>query len=138
MKRKLPKGISRIDQPSKFTFGYYCRISFKGKQRAKFFSDLKCGGRNQALLNAVAWLRNTNKRLNKIDTPRRQFMVARTSTGVVGVGYDSRMDRYIVTWHTPTGKAQKTSVSCRKHGDRQAFVKACAIRKEKEVARLTA
>lgn len=135
---KKPKGISRIDQESKLTFGWYSRVTYNKKIYSKFFSDKKCGGRNSALLEAVAWLRNTHKRLKKIDCDKRQFTASRTATGVVGVTYDSKLDRFLATWYTPGGKAQKTSVSCKKHGDRKAFAKACAIRKEKEAARLMA
>lgn len=47
-------GISRIDQPSKHNHGFYVRITRKGKQFAKFFSDKKNGSKSKALEAAKA------------------------------------------------------------------------------------
>ncbi|MFW6346995.1 MAG: hypothetical protein ACOC2C_00120 [Cyclonatronaceae bacterium] len=49
------KNISRIDQHDKNTFGWFVRIRRDGRQVSKFFSDGKYGGRDEALLKAVAF-----------------------------------------------------------------------------------
>ncbi|MDG5767739.1 hypothetical protein QA596_09700 [Balneolales bacterium ANBcel1] len=46
------KNISRIDQPSKNTFGWFVRIRRDGNRISRFFSDGKFGGREQALASA--------------------------------------------------------------------------------------
>lgn len=47
------KNISRIDQPSKNTFGWFVRIRRDGRQISKFFSDGKYGGKDEALKKAT-------------------------------------------------------------------------------------
>ncbi len=46
------QNISRIDQPSKNTFGWFVRIRRDGNKVSKFFSDGKHGGRDAALKEA--------------------------------------------------------------------------------------
>ncbi len=46
------KNISRIDQPSKNTFGWFVRIRRDGNKISRFFSDGKFGGRDNALKSA--------------------------------------------------------------------------------------
>lgn len=53
------KNISRIDQPSKNTYGWFVRIRRDGNRISRFFSDSKYGGRDQALESARSF-RNTN------------------------------------------------------------------------------
>ncbi len=42
-------GISRIDQPERNNYGYYVRVTRRGKQHAKFFADRQSGGKRKAL-----------------------------------------------------------------------------------------
>lgn len=46
------KNISRIDQPSKNTFGWFVRIRRDGNKISRFFSDRKYGDRDKALQSA--------------------------------------------------------------------------------------
>lgn len=46
------KNISRIDQESKNTYGWFVRIRRDGRQISKFFSDGKYGGKDEALKTA--------------------------------------------------------------------------------------
>lgn len=46
------KGISRIDQPEKRTYGFFVRLTRKGKTRSAFFPDKTHGGREKALAAA--------------------------------------------------------------------------------------
>jgi len=131
------KDIARIDQESKRTHGWYVRVRFKGQTYSKFFSDKKCGGRYSSLLSAISWRDKTEKKLGKIRTNKHMVTVSNSVTGVVGVRLNEKLNRYEVSWVTEHGKQGKTSVSIRKHGKREALKRACAIRKEKEMARLT-
>jgi len=133
---KKQKDIARIDQESKRTHGWYVRVRFQGTTHSKFFSDKKCGGRYSSLLSAIAWRDTTEKKLGKIRTNKHLVTVSNSGTGVVGVRLNDNFNRYEVSWVTTRGKQGKTSVSIRKHGKEGAFIKACAIRQEKERARL--
>jgi hypothetical protein len=56
------RGISRIDQPSTRTFGWFVRIGFvtrkngsSGPKHSKFFGDASHGGPEKALRAARKW-----------------------------------------------------------------------------------
>ncbi len=53
------KNISRIDQPSKNTYGWFVRIRRDGNRISRFFSDGKYGGKNKSL-SAARDFRNKN------------------------------------------------------------------------------
>lgn len=131
------KDIARIDQETKRTHGWYVRVRFQGTTHSKFFSDKKCGGRYSSLLSAIAWRDSTEKSLGKIRTNKHLVTVSNSGTGVVGVRLNTKFNRYEVSWVTTKGKQGKTSVSIRKHGKENAFIKACKIRQEKESVRLS-
>jgi hypothetical protein len=130
------KDISRIDQESKRTHGWYVRVRYFGTTHSKFFSDGKCGGKYSSLLAAIAWRDEVESRIGKQRTDRHIVTVSNTQTGVVGVRLNDVLNRYEVSWVKPDGKQGKTSVSIRKHGRKAAFSKACEIRKQKETERL--
>ncbi|PID75739.1 MAG: hypothetical protein CSB23_01915 [Deltaproteobacteria bacterium] len=130
------KDIARIDQETKRTHGWYVRVRYRGKTYAKFFSDRKSGGRYSSLLSAISWRDNKEKGLGKVRTNKHVVTVSNSKTGVVGVRLNEKLNRYEVSWVSHLGKQGKTSVSIAKHGKRVAFEKACAIRREKEQARL--
>jgi len=130
------KDIARIDQESKRTHGWYVRVRFLGKTHSKFFSDKKCGGRYSSLLSAITWRDKTEKKLGKVRTNKHMVTVSNSGTGVVGVRLNAKLNRYEVSWVTDSGKQGKTSVSITKHGKKDAFNKACQIRKKKESERL--
>lgn len=130
------KDISRIDQESKRTHGWYVRVRYFGTTHSKFFSDGKCGGKYSSLLAAIAWRDEVEARIGKQRTDRHIVTVSNTQTGVVGVRLNDILNRYEVSWVKPDGKQGKTSVSIRKHGRKTAFDKACHIRKQKEAERL--
>ncbi|MGV1099203.1 AP2/ERF family transcription factor [Thiovibrio sp. JS02] len=132
------KDVARIDQEDKRTHGWYVRVRFKGKTYSKFFSDGKCGGRYSSLLAALAWRDATEKKIGKVRTDKHIVTVSNTSTGVVGVRFNEKLNRYEVSWVNGVGKQGKTSVSILKHGKEKAFHLACEIRKAKEAERLNA
>jgi len=130
------KDIARIDQLSKRTHGWYVRVRFLGKTHSKFFSDRKCGSRENSLKTAVEWRNKMEKKLGKVRTNRHMVTVSNSGTGVVGVRLNDKLNRYEVSWVTLQGKQGKTSVSIAKHGKKEAFKRACAIRLEREKLRL--
>ncbi|MDH3393979.1 MAG: AP2 domain-containing protein [Desulfobulbaceae bacterium] len=130
------KDVARIDQTEKRTHGWYVRVRFHGKTHSKFFSDGKCGGRYSSLLAALAWRDATEKKLGKVRTDKHIVTVSNTTTGVVGVRLNAKLNRYEVSWVNGVGKQGKTSVSIAKHGKDMAFTKACDIRRKKEAERL--
>jgi hypothetical protein len=130
------KDIARIDQETKRTHGWYVRVRFIGKTHSKFFSDRKCGGRYSSLLSAISWRDKTEKKLGKVRTNKHMVTVSNSGTGVVGVRLNEKLNRYEVSWVTDQGKQGKTSVSISKHGKKNAFSRACSIRRERENARL--
>ena len=133
---KKHKDIARIDQESKKTHGWYVRVRFLGTTHSKFFSDKKCGGKNSSLLSAISWRDKTEKKLGKVRTNKHMVTVSNSGTGVVGVRLNENLNRYEVSWVSVQGKQGKTSVSITRHGKRKAFSRACAIRRERENARL--
>jgi len=132
------KDVARIDQVEKRTHGWYVRVRFHGKTHSKFFSDGKCGGRYSSLLAALAWRDATEKKLGKVRTDKHIVTVSNTTTGVVGVRLNAKLNRYEVSWVNNVGKQGKTSVSITRHGKDAAFSKACEIRRKKESERLQA
>lgn len=136
---KKHKDIARIDQEDKKTYGWYVRVRFQGETHCKFFSDLKSGGRQVALLAAISWRNAKERELGKPRTDRHLVSVGnRGTTGVIGVIFEHNHNRYAVTWVTPDGKQGKTSVAVKKHGREKAFELAKQIRAEKENIRLSA
>lgn len=138
------KGISRIDQPQKRHHGWYVRVRLGSAARSKFFNDQKCSGRAAALQSAVEWRNRIEQELGK---PRTNYVVIganpRNNTGVIGVrrcvqkyiGKDGKVflnEVYEVSWHASRDKKGKTSVSIKKYGEREAFRRACGIRRRKE------
>ncbi|OGQ87126.1 MAG: hypothetical protein A2512_01905 [Deltaproteobacteria bacterium RIFOXYD12_FULL_56_24] len=130
------KDVARIDQEDKRTHGWYVRVRFQGTTHSKFFSDGKCGGRYSSLLAALAWRDTTEKKIGKIRTDKHLVTVSNTTTGVVGVRFNEKLNRYEVSWVNRVGKQGKTSVSVNKNGKEKAFKMACEIRNLKEAERL--
>ncbi len=132
------KDVARIDQEDKRTHGWYVRVRFQGTTHSKFFSDGKCGGRYSSLLAALTWRDTMEKKIGKIRTDKHLVTVSNTTTGVVGVRFNEKLNRYEVSWVNRVGKQGKTSVSVNKNGKERAFQIACEIRKVKEAERLSA
>ena len=132
------KDVARIDQEDKRTHGWYVRVRFQGTTHSKFFSDGKCGGRYSSLLAALTWRDTMEKKIGKIRTDKHLVTVSNTTTGVVGVRFNEKLNRYEVSCVNRVGKQGKTSVSVNKNGKEKAFQIACEIRKVKEAERLSA
>lgn len=68
-KSNLPAGISRIDQESTRTHGFFVRVGYhrtrEGSWRPKhrsFFGDASHGGKAKALKAAMKWLKSVSKK----------------------------------------------------------------------------
>ena len=138
-KSKVPaklKSITRVDQKSRKTHGWYVRVRYQGITHFKFFADNIHGGKSISRKAAIAWRNDTESRLGKPRTDLPIVTVSKTPTGVVGVRLNEELNRYEISWVKPDGKKGKTSVSIRRHGPKGAFIRACKIREEKEAERL--
>ena len=139
------KGISRIEQEARNTYGWYVRVSFNNQKRVKFFSDAAYGGKEKALEHAVQYRNKAEKELGKPRTDR--LVIARNprnTSGVMGVQRKTKVvvtengekrtvkNVYEVTWNPEPGRLCRTWVSIDEYGEEAAFRKACAIRREKE------
>lgn len=140
------KGVSRIEQEARNTFGWYVRVTFNKQKRVKFFSDAAHGGRDKALEAAVAFRNQAEQELGK---PRTDRLVIggnpRNTSGIMGVQRKSKVvvtengkkrilkNVYEVTWNPEPGRLCRTLVSIDEYGEKGALRKACAIRREKEV-----
>lgn len=138
------KGISRIDQPAKRTFGWYVRVSYKGRRCAKFFNDEKYGGYERALEKALEF---RNKAEADFGKPRTERAVVcnnpRNRTGVIGIqrkvrtnvkknGEISYHNFYEVTWCPAPKVIKRTTISIDQLGEKDAFWKALKIRQQAE------
>jgi hypothetical protein len=137
------KNISRIDSKKKNMHGWYVRIFQNGKSHAKYFNDLKSGGKEEALHDAIEYRNQLEIELGKPRT-ERYFATSvhpNNNTGVPGVnrrtvkqkkrGKWYSWDVFEVTWTPQPNKLSRTTVSIQKYGEEEAFRRACAIRDEK-------
>jgi hypothetical protein len=112
--------VTRMDYPK--AHGYFVRVSWKGVQRARLFSDGVYGDRFAALAAALDWRDQVTKELGK-PSPGKP---ARPDLGVNRVTKDGR-DVYEATWLV-NGKQGRTSFSVKKHGAKKAHALALAAR----------
>lgn len=123
--------------------GWYVRIFQNGKSHAKYFNDLKSGGKEAALQDAIEHRNQLEKELGKPRT-ERYFATAvhpNNNTGIPGVnrrtvkqkkrGKWYSWDVFEVTWTPEPNKLSRTTVSIQKYGEEEALRRACAIREEK-------
>ncbi len=128
------KHITRMKY--KQPYGWVARFQYDKKAYQKFFSDSKYGGENLALLAAVSWLKDTKQKLGIPDTSLSVVGSSRSNTGVRGVSFSEKSNRYFASWTDAKGKLSTVSFSVKKYGKEKAFQLACAKRKEGEALRL--
>ncbi len=129
-------GICRIDQPSHRTHGFFVRLQRRGKIHSAFFTDLKHGGKAQALAAAQAHHRKLAAKLGTpVQMSRRDWAEVRRRKGSSNVGGVQRMvDRrskrprviWVATWSPEPHVARRKYFSAKKFGSRIA--KLLAIR----------
>ena len=83
------KNISRIDQPSKNTFGWFVRIRRDGNRISRFFSDGKYGGKQEALLSARSYRDENLKQWESFakNHERAMHLGKKSNIGYPGISY---------------------------------------------------
>ena len=62
-----------------------------------------------ALEAAIAWRNHTEKELGKLRTDKHHVTVARSNTGVLGIEFNEKLNRYDVRWTDSKGTARNIS-----------------------------
>ena len=124
-------GVSRIDQPSHRTHGFFVRLQRKGKMYSAFFTDKMHGGRKQALAAAQAHYLKLRKLLGMPRQRSRRWNAEivrrRGKSGIHGVrrvvirGQSGRRLKYWqAAWSPEFGLVRKRQFSIRKFGENEA------------------
>ncbi len=83
------KGVIRIEQPEKNSYGWQGRLYFEvdgARPPSKFFSDHIHGGKRAAEAKCAAWVKRQHQKHRQVYLEKAAvFTKANTSTGVVGV-----------------------------------------------------
>lgn len=138
--RKRSPGISRIDQPSHRTHGFFVRVSSQGRVHSAFFADRKHGGRARALAAAQKHYRRMRR---EFKLPRQlsrrwnaEIVRRKGRSGIQGVRrmVSIRLGRlprkyWVATWSPEPGRVRKKWFSIRKHGEEQAMELAIRARR---------
>ena len=123
-------GISRIDQPSHRTHGFFLRASRNGRIFSAFFSDKTYGGRAAALAAAVEHrgklLKILGLSIHKMRRLNAEIVRRRGRSGIYGVR--RVIDRqvrpwrkyWVAAWSPKLGVVRKKQFSIRKHGEERA------------------
>ena len=83
------QNISRIDQPTKNTFGWFVRIRRDGNKVSKFFSDGKYGGPDESLKQAQEFRDNNLQQWQKFakNHDRAMHLGKESNIGYPGISY---------------------------------------------------
>jgi hypothetical protein len=132
-------GVSRIDQPSHRTHGFFVRLQRKGKIHTAFFTDKMHGGREQALAAAQEHCR---KLAAMLGTPvwmsRRDWAEVRRRKGASGIhGVRKIVDRrfkrpriyWLAAWSPEPYVVRRKWFSARKFGNAEARQRAIRARR---------
>lgn len=142
------KGISRIDQPSRNTHGWFARFSCGKKQVGKFFSDLKHGSARKALLEAIEWreqmleahgipstdrvVHTVPKKRRKPAPPERKVLGVHRTRSVFKKPYGTyAYEYYVASWSPEPGKLKNKMFSINRYGEKRAFEMAKQFREER-------
>lgn len=123
-------GISRIDQPSHRTHGFFVRLQRKGRMHTAFFTDKMHGGREPALAAAQEYCRQLAAQLGTpVQMSRRDWAEVRRRKGVSGIhGVQKIVDRrfqrpriyWKATWSPEPYVVRRKMFSARKYGNAEA------------------
>lgn len=123
------KNISRVDSGA--THGWSVRFQRRGRATARFFTDARHGGPDEALAAAQAWRDEQRERLGpaRQDPSRMHTRKARqrnreavSRTGVTGIGFVAReftaqtVPYVTAYWIDEGGRRRQTSFSIGHHG----------------------
>ena len=135
--------ITRIDHAH--THGWQVRVQYDGEVHGRFFADKKHGGKLQALEEARANRNRIREELDeksstKPDEYETRFLYQdprNNSTWVVGVyrtlkkmRSGNRYPYYETTVHVEKGRAVTRARSVQEHGETDAFLQVCRIRRD--------
>jgi hypothetical protein len=135
-KQSKTPGISRIDQPSHRTHGFFLRAARDGQTFSAFFSDKSYGGRAAALAAAVEHrgklLKILGKPIQKLRRLNAEIVRRKGRSGICGVR--RVIDRkvrpwrkyWVAAWSPELGVVRKMQFSIRRYGEEEA--KELAIR----------
>jgi hypothetical protein len=135
-KQSKTPGISRIDQPSHRTHGFFLRAARDGQTFSAFFSDKSYGGRAAALAAAVEHrgklLKILGKPIHKLRRLNAEIVRRKGRSGIYGVR--RVIDRkvrpwrkyWVAAWSPELGVVRKMQFSIRRYGEEEA--KELAIR----------
>jgi hypothetical protein len=143
-RRYRTPGISRIDQPSHHTHGFFIRVRHKHRTLSAFFSDKKYGGKGRAFLAAQFYHEGLRLKfgLTGARLRRRNAEVVRRKgrSGILGVRrvIIRRARRrpwkyWAAHWSPLPGVYRKKQFSIRKYGEKKA--KALAIKARRDGVR---
>jgi hypothetical protein len=130
MTSSFTPGISRIDQPSRRTHGFFVRVSWQGQIFSGFFADKKYGGCEQALATAQKFYLTLRKKLGKPAQRSRRWnaeVVRRKGrSGIQGVQrVINRQVKpwrkyWLALWSPELGVVRRKQFSIRKYGEKKA------------------
>lgn len=118
--------------------GVLARVMWLGNRHQRWFNAGQLGGKLAALREAAAWVRATERELGKPSVDRPVVVQSpRNRTGVLGVRRARRTGPrksklYVVDWVEKDGRRRRTSFSVARHGQKQAWRLAVALRRRKE------
>ena len=143
-RRSKTPGVSRIDQPSHRTHGFFARVCYQGGIYSAFFADKKYGGKRIALAAAQQFQTELRRRLGMPGARSRRWNAEvvrrRGRSGIHGVrrvvmtnslGY--RLKYWTAQWSPARRVYRKKQFSIRKYGEERA--KELAIRARREGVR---
>ncbi len=137
------KGVSRIDNESKNTHGWYVRVCFDRKMHSKFFGDGTHGGKEKAFKKAVKYRDALEKELGKPRTDRivvvSNFKSRLGINGVQRVYKEAQMKNnplkglfFEVSWSPEPNQLRKKLFSAEGLGEEAAFYQAVRFRQKCE------
>ena len=132
-KNRPSRGIARIDQPEKRTYGFFVRLQRKGIVHSAFFADKSYGGRRWAFRAAQKYFRVLEKKYRPMTRQRWAEQVRRKGkSGIIGVRRavirrpgEPRRVYWQANWSPRPYVIERRVFSVRKFGERKA--KALAI-----------
>lgn len=118
------------------------RIARQGSRYQKFFSDMKYGGKKNALAAAVAqydvWSLELPERLSAKDR-----LTSRNQTGRVGVylavsrdSVGEAHESFCASWTDTEGRRHKINFSLQRYGKKRAWQLACLARETMKINRM--
>ncbi len=126
-KPRANAGVSRIDQPSRRTYGFFVRLARKGKIYNAFFADKSHGGKKKALLAARKHYQKLLRQHGRISRKDWAQVVRRKGrSGIVGVrrlaikSGKKTLWAWVAAWSPRRGEVRRRMFAEKKFGARQA------------------